>query len=143
MKNKILFLALTLAVAVISGCASGTSFSEYKASLPPLNPDKGRIFFYRTAVLGAAVQPSVRVNGVALGKAQPKGFFFYDCDPGEYVIETSTEVTRKLSLVIAKAQERYVRLNISMGFMVGHVYPELVEDALGKQEIQECKHTGT
>ena len=133
MKNKILFLALALAAVIMTGCASGPSYSAYKESIPPLNPEKGRIYFYRTAVLGAAVQPAVRVNGVETGTAKSKGFFFYDCAPGEYVIETSTEVTRKLSLVITKAQERYVRLNISMGFMVGHVYPELVDDAVGKQ----------
>ena len=126
----------------MSGCASGPTYESYKSSIPPVSPEKGRIYFYRTTVLGAAVQPAVRVNGTEVGKSTPQGFFYYDCPPGEYVVETSTEVTRKLSLLVAAGQVRYVRLNIAFGFMVGHVYPELVEDSVGAREIQGCKYTG-
>ncbi len=143
MKTRLLFLASVVLAAFMTGCASGPSYAEAKASIPSLKPEQGRIYFYRTAVMGAAIQPDVKVNGTVAGSAKSKGFFFYDCAPGEYVVETSTEVTRKLSLLMTKGQERYVRLNIAMGFMVGHVYPELVDDATGAKEIQECKFTGT
>ena len=142
MKNRILILALALATAILSGCASGTSFTEYKASIPPLSPEKARIYIYRTTVLGAAITPAVKINGVETSTSKAQGFFYYDCAPGDYIIETSTEVTRRLSLMVTKAQERYVRLNVSLGFLVGHVYPELVDDAVGKKEIQECKYIG-
>lgn len=39
-------------------------------------------------------------------------------------------------------QTRYVRLNISLGFFVGHVYPELIEPDIGEKEIQDCHYTG-
>jgi len=142
MKNKLLIALLALTTIVFSGCASGPSYSAYRSNIPQLAPEKGRIYFYRTSVLGAAVQPAVRVNGSEVGSSTPKGFFYYDCAPGEYVVETSTEVTRKLSLVMAKGQERYVRLNISMGFFVGHVYPELVDNSVGTAEIEKCNYTG-
>lgn len=142
MKSKVLLFTLAVAAAFMAGCASGPTFSSYQTSIPQLAPEKGRIYLYRTAVLGAAVQPAVRVNGTEVGSSKPQGFFFYDCAPGEYVIETSTEVTRKLSLLMAAGQERYVRLNISMGFFVGHVYPELVENTVGAKEIQACKYMG-
>lgn len=142
MKSKLLFVVLALSALFMSGCASGPSFSEYKSSLPALKPGQGRLYFYRTAVMGAAIQPDVRVNGTVVGSAKPKGFFYYDCAPGEYSVETSTEVTRKLSLLVTAGQERYVRLSISMGFMVGHVYPELVDDATGAKDIAGCKYTG-
>jgi hypothetical protein len=103
--------------------------------------DAGRIYFYRTAVMGAAIQPDVKVNGQAVGSAKPQGFFYIDRPAGEYKIETSTEVTRTLSLVLEKGQARYVRLNISLGFFAGHVFPELVEDAVGTKEIADCKLT--
>lgn len=44
-----------------------------------------------------------------------------------------------LTFRLERGQTRYVRLNISMGLMVGHVYPELVEDAVGKKEIEKTK----
>lgn len=53
---------------------------------------------------------------------------------------TSTEVDRSLSFILEAEQTRFVRLNISMGFFVGHVYPELVENAVGQKEIQECSY---
>jgi hypothetical protein len=133
-----LLLALTL-----TGCAtSGAKFSEMKASMPSLAADSARIYLYRTAILGAAVQPQVKLNGEAIGKAVPRGFFYVDRPAGAYEVSTSTEVKRNLSLTLEKGQTRYVRLNISMGFFVGHVYPELVEDAEGAAQIANCHYTG-
>jgi hypothetical protein len=55
---------------------------------------------------------------------------------------TSTEVDRKLSLTLDKGEARFVRLNISMGFFAGHVYPELIDPVTGEKEIQDCRYTG-
>ena len=135
------FAAIFLAF-FLAGCATGPKFSEISSSIKEPAADKGRIYIYRTAVLGAAVQPEVKLNGEVVGKAVPNGFFYVDRGPGDYKITTSTEVDRHLSLTLDKDQTRYVRLNISMGFFVGHVYPELVENSVGKQEIQQCSYTG-
>jgi hypothetical protein len=89
--------------------------------------------------MGAAVQPEVKLNGEVIGKAVPKGFVYLDKAPATYEIMTSTEVDRKLSLTLDKGQVRYVRLDISMGFFVGHVYPELVDSDVGEKEIQDCR----
>ena len=101
-----------------------------------------RVYLYRTAILGAAVTPEIKVNGEVVGKAIARGFVYVDRPPGNYEIMTSTEVDRKLSLTLEKGQTRYVRLNISMGFFVGHVYPELVEPQIGREEIQGTSYTG-
>lgn len=129
----------TVCVALLTGCATGKKFSEAKSTLPPLAPDQGRIYFYRVTALGAAVQPPVKLNGEKIGNAKPGGFFFTDRAPGNYQVETSTEVKRQLSLTLEKQQTRYVRLNLAMGFFVGHVFPELVDDATGEKEIAKCK----
>lgn len=126
----------------LAGCATGPKFSEISPKLSNVMPDKGRIYIYRTSVFGAAIQPEVKLNGNPIGKAVPQGFFYVDRDPGEYQIETSTEVERHLSLVLEIGQTRYVRLNINMGFFVGHVYPELLENQVGEKEIQKCSYTG-
>ena len=140
MKSLIKMIAVLMMAAAFVGCASGPKYEEIAKTIPELSPDMARIYIYRTAVLGAAVQPSVRVNDEVVGKAVPKGFFFVDRTPGNYKIKTSTEVDRHLSLVLEPGQTRYVRLNISMGFFVGHVYPELVEETVGKQEISGCSY---
>ena len=127
----------------LGGCAtSGSKFSELSPQLSNINPDMGRIYFYRTSVVGAAIQPEVKLNGEGIGKATPNGFFYVDKIPGNYEVMTSTEVDRKLSLTLDGGETRYVRFNISMGFFVGHVYPELVDLDVGTKEIQNCRYIG-
>jgi len=137
-------LSLVLFVSLfLGGCATtGPKFTELSSQISNINPDLGRIYFYRTSVLGAAIQPKVKLNGEGIGKAVPNGFFYADQVPGNYEIMTSTEVDRKLSLTLDGGQTRYVRLNISMGFFVGHVYPELVDLDVGTKEIQNCRYIG-
>ena len=75
--------------------------------------------------------------------AAPDGSFqIYNIPPGTYEVSTTTEVKRSLSLTLDKGQTRYVRFNIAIGFFVGHVYPELVENEVGEKEIAGCKYIG-
>jgi hypothetical protein len=129
-------------LALVSCAGKGPTYNELAPTISDSLTDSGRIFIYRTAVMGAAVQPEVKLNGEVIGKAIPQGFFYVDKEPGNYEIMTSTEVKRKLSLTLEKGQTRYVRLNISMGFFVGHVYPELVDAETGTKEINKCRYTG-
>jgi hypothetical protein len=142
MKTFKLLLVVIVSFALFSCATSGPKFSEMQSSFPELTIGKGRIYLYRVVVMGAAVQPKVYINGEEVGKAVPKGFFYVDREPGNYEIATSTEVKRKLSLTLDENQIRYVRLNISFGFFVGHVFPELVENEVGESEIQNCRYIG-
>ena len=143
MKKTLASVLLACAAALLPGCATGPKYAEAKASIPPIATENGRIYFYRTSALGAAVQPDVKLNGKKIGNAVPKGFFYADGAAGNYQVETSTEVKRRLSLVLDAGQTRFVRLNIGMGFFVGHVWPELVENPTGEREIAKCKYTGS
>jgi hypothetical protein len=143
MKRLFYLLLIAGSLVLVTGCATGPKYSQIKTSFPALAQDNGRIYFYRVTALGAAVQPAVKLNGEEVGTAKPSGFFYMDRSPGNYTVETSTEVKRQLSLQLDKNQTRYVRLNISFGFFVGHVYPELVEDAIGEKEISDCHYTGS
>jgi len=126
----------------MTGCASGPRYSALHSSETPVPAGDGRIYIYRKAVLGAAVQPDVRVNGEVVGSAVPGGYFFIDRPAGNYQITTTTEVERTLSLTLDPAQVRYVRLNIGMGFFVGHVWPELIDNQEAEQAIQSCHFVG-
>lgn len=81
-------------------------------------------------------------TGVEVGTAQPKGCFYTDVEPGSHFVETTTEVSRRLTFTMDKNQTRYVRLSMAMGFFVGHAYPELVEPAEGEKEVATCNYTG-
>jgi len=47
-----------------------------------------------------------------------------------------------VSFVLEKGQTRYIKFNVSMGFFVGHVYGELVDEAVALPEIEDCRYTG-
>ena len=141
MKTWRRYLYLVVAALILGGCAtSGQKFSETAttAATGPA-PDMGRIYFYRTMLLGMAVQPEVKVNGEVVGRAVPNGFFYVDRKPGSYEISTTTEVERTLSLTLDKGQTRYVKLSLSIGFVVGHVYPELIDNDIATKEMASTR----
>jgi hypothetical protein len=142
MKRAVIFVLLLMAAGSLIGCASGQKFTEVQPKMVAENPEAGRIFFYRTSILGAALQPAVLLNDQTVGAAVAQGFFFVDRPPGNYVVTTSTEVERKLSFTLDKGQTRYIRFSVSPGFFVGHVYGELVESSVASEEIKDCKYTG-
>jgi len=142
MKSIIKFFVIISLFVMVTGCASGPKFAEVKDSFAPLNQQNGRIYFYRTTTLGAAIQPKIKLNGEVVGKSKAKGFMFLDRKPGTYKVMTSTEVDRELSFILEAGQTRYVKFNVSMGFFVGHVYPKLVDPKVGEKEILECSYTG-
>jgi hypothetical protein len=143
MQIRVIAAIAVLASLMLSACAtSGPTFGEMGAKLAPAQPEMGRIYFYRTSMLGAAVQPAVRLNGEKVGTAVPNGFFYVDRPAGSYQVATETEVEKKLTFTLEAGQVRYVRLNVSMGFFVGHVYGELVDDAKGRSEMTGTRYVG-
>ena len=129
---------------IVAGCATGgQKFKEMSSEMAAPPAGMGRIYFYRTSVFGAAVQPEVKLNGEVVGKAVPQGFFYSDRPPGDYTVTTATEVEKKLTFTLDAGQVRYVRLAISMGVLVGHVYGELVDEPVAVNEMESTSYTGS
>jgi hypothetical protein len=127
---------------LLTACASGPKYADIKSSIPPLASDKGRVYFYRnTSVGGLALQPSIMLNGEKVGNSQPGGFFYVDRVPGSYEASCKTETEKKINFALQAGQERYVKTNVSMGFLVGHVTPELIDADEGSVAIQSLKFT--
>lgn len=136
-------LAIVAAAALLTACASGPKHAEVQSSIPALKASEGRLYVYRSgSMLGAAIQPNVFVNGKVAGESKPGGFFFVDLAPGTVEVSTSTEVEKKLSLTLDAGQTRYVRTAVGFGLMVGRVYPELVDNAVGAKEIADTSYIG-
>ena len=135
-------ISILAAGVLLVACASGPRYADMKSSIPPLAADKGRIYFYRSnSMLGAAIQPSIVLNGEKVGDSQPGGVFYIDRPPGKYEAMCGTEVERKASFVLSAGQERFVKTTISMGAVAGHVTPELVDSAAGMAAIQSLHFT--
>jgi hypothetical protein len=131
-------------VLIFSSCATGPKYSEVKTLLPQLNPNEGRIYFYRTSNLfGSAIQPDVSLNGEKVGRSIPGGFFYVDRQSGDYEVVLSTEVEKKLTFTLDEAQTRYVKMSVGLGVIVYRVFPTLVEESKALSEMEGLSFTGT
>jgi hypothetical protein len=138
-KRTVPLLVLLLAVA---GCASGPRYSEIKDSIPELSSEQGRIYFYRSSVMGAAIRPNILLNGEVVGEMVPRGIFYVDRSPGNYLVSVRTEAENTLKFTLEASQTRYVRSYISIGIVVGRPYVELVNSKDALIEIQGLAYTG-
>ena len=144
MRLMLSFSDLMATVVLLSACATGPKYEEVRSSLPVLDPAQGRIYFYRQAVLfGDALQPTVWLNGEVVGESQPGGFFFVDRTPGDYETVMSTETEKKLSFTLEPGQIRYIKMSIGLGILVGRIIPNLVDEAVGLEELSGLSYTGT
>lgn len=136
-------LAILAVAALLAACVTGPRLAEIQSQIPALEPGQGRLYFYRAdTYLGGGIRPNILVNGQIVGSSAPGGFFFVDVPPGPVEVLCSTEVERKLSLVLDAGQTRYVRTVVGLGVLVYRVYPELVDNAEGARMVAEGKYIG-
>ncbi|MBW9106419.1 DUF2846 domain-containing protein [Paraburkholderia phenoliruptrix] len=111
---------------VASGCASGPQYKEVASSIPTLKEAQGRIYFYRSnSMFGAALQPTINLNGTPVGKSQAGGFFYVDEPAGQYVVSTATETEKTVSFKLDAGETKYVKTSVGFGLLVGRIIPSL------------------
>jgi len=144
MRRSLLKLAAACAVVALAGCAAtGAKYDQMAAAMPTLKAGEGRIYFLRSSsMLGAAVQPEIKLNGQVVGKSQPGGFFYVDRPAGKYAATTETETEKALTFVLDAGETKYVRSSVSMGVMVGRVNLELETAEKAKAELGGLSFTG-
>jgi len=134
---------VALLAGILAGCATGPKYEEVRSGFAPLPAAQGRIFFYRSGnPIGSGIQPSVMLNSEKVGDSQPGGFFFVDRAPGNYEVNLTTEVERKLTFTLESGQEQYVRMSVGLGVLVYRVYPELVDKKTGEEELKGLSYIG-
>jgi hypothetical protein len=143
MKRRQSLLALIALTVVVAGCASGPKYQDVAKSIPALKPNEGRVFFFRSSsVVGAAVQPDIRLNGAVVGTSIPGGFFYVDRPAGNFVAAASTETEKTLSFTLAAGETKYVRSSVGLGLLVGRVILELEDPKTAQAEIETLSYTG-
>jgi hypothetical protein len=137
------FLLAVLAACLFGCSASGPRFSEMAQSLPSLGENQGRIYFYRTSIMGMAVQPDVTVNGQTVGKSQPGSFFFIDRPAGTYRASARTEAEGTIDITLRPKQTAYILMSIGGGFVVGRPEFERVAESEGRKELPSLAYGGS
>lgn len=145
MKRTFLKLCvLAAASAVLAGCATGMKHEEMAASMPKLKAGEGRIYFFRSSsMVGAAIQPDIRLNGHVVGTSKPGGFFYVDRPAGNFVASASTETEKTLSFTLQPGETKYVRSSIGFGVVAGRNTLELEGHEKAVNELNSLSYTGT
>ena len=137
-------IVMLLLAVVLAGCAaSGPKYSEIKNSIPALQPEQGRIFFYRSSSVGFAVQPNILLNGAVVGEMVPQGFFYVDRAPGTYLATARTEAEASVEIPLAANETKYVRGSISLGIFVGRPNLNLVDSKDALIELADLGYVGS
>ncbi len=139
-KHYALAALLLSAIPASALAADAGTYATLHASEPAIPAGDGRIYFYREGgLLGAAIQPTIMIDGVSAGgRAKPGDYFHIDRPPGTYKISTETEKEESTSVTVVEGQAVYVKFEISMGFFVGHVSPSVVDAQKAEAEIKDC-----
>jgi len=134
---------LVAAVVVLAGCASGPKYSEMSSTIPTLRPGEGRIFFLRSSsMLGAAIQPDIRLNGQVVGASKPGGFFYVDRTAGRYIASTATETEKTVTFALDPGETKYLRTSPTFGVLVGRVVIDIETPEKAKAELPTLSNTG-
>jgi hypothetical protein len=133
--------ALALAILpVVQAQAADRSYATLHANEPAVAEGQGRIYFYREGgIMGAAIQPTIYLNGETTGgRSKPGDYFYVDRPAGSYQVSTTTEKKESLGITVDAGQSVYVKTEMSMGFFAGHLQPVLKDAATAAKEIKDC-----
>ena len=137
-------VALLAIAAVMAGCATGPKFTETSSTMPTVKAGEGRIFFYRSSsMLGAAVQPDVRLNGEVVGPSKPGGFFYVDRPAGSYSAAASTETEKTVTFQLDAGETKYIKMTPQFGVVVGRVVLSVESPQTARTELSSLSYVGT
>jgi hypothetical protein len=143
MKLASSILVSSLFVMSSTGCASGPKYDLVADRIPAVPAHAGRIYFFRpSAMVGGMITADVHLNGEVVGSSKSGGFFFVDRAPGDYEVRTATEAENVLTFHLDENQTRYVQTMVTMGLLIGHIYPELVDADVGDKGVRASCYTG-
>ena len=109
-------LAFVPAAILLSACQTTRGKAVARLTLPLEEPPPGlaRIYFYRQeGKLFRAVEPTIVVNGSAVGISRPGEAFYKDAKPGQYQIFTTAEPDRVLYLEASPGGLHFVEMEVA------------------------------
>ena len=133
----IAWFCIILSGLLLTGCASGPEYSQYRPTVPPLATGMGRIWFYRHSVLfGDAINPAVKLDGTKIGNSIPGGFFQVQTTPGVHEVSTATEATYTTTVAVSTNADSYIKFHVVPGALTYRVVPAVVDETNAIPEMQ-------
>lgn len=143
MRMQIRLAILIICVSTLVSCASGMKYTQLVSQIPTVQPNVGRIFFYRDrSMAGALIQADIKLNGEVVGRSVPGGVFYVDKPPGNYEVTCTTEAQRSVTFTLAAGEVRYVRTKIAFGVLVGRLHPVLEDEEQAQKVLTKASYIG-
>jgi hypothetical protein len=119
-----------------------TRSAELKKFAP--NPAMGQIYVCRDGrMLGAAVTPTIELNGRPIGDLSRNMFTFAEVPPGEHTLVAKTfEHDSKFPFKIAAGEQVFFQTWISFGVLVGRGIVDTASAADGRKCVTESNLAG-
>lgn len=123
--NKFIYIAF-LSI-VISSCASTTQFVKYSDVLK--EPQKGYskiIVIRKNTAFGSAISSKIYQDNKLIGKLGYANVLSWQSKPIKTVIVATTENKDSLNLNLKENKTYYLRLDYSIGFLIGRAKLKLI-----------------
>lgn len=141
MIRRLVLASALAATAILSGCASGPKFAEMSKTIPAVKAGEGRVYFFRSdSMMGAAIQPDIRLNNEVVGSSKPGGFFYVDRPAGSFSAAASTETEKTVSFTLDAGETKYIRTSPTFGVLVGRIVLQLEDPAKAQAEIEKLSY---
>lgn len=134
---------LLLSLAFIAACSSTSNGrADFEAKATPLAEGKGRVYVFRKSKFGGgAIRPSVKLDGIPVGKSSSGTYFYFDRAPGEYSMSCSVITKHTIRFTLKAGETKYIETRTTMGVVAGHVRPGIVTHKQGAAAASKCKYT--
>lgn len=134
MRSVKTFICCALLLAFAS-CATVQSLVGGGPGFPPVEPGKGRVYFYRTGTIGSTFKIDtsiVMINGDKVGKFIRPGVYLRDLPPGNYAV-TTTMTSKVVFFRLDAGDRKYVKFDSD--FFGSVLRPELIDPRTGESDV--------
>lgn len=142
LKAILLSICLLVLSCGFSGCASGPEYRTIAERIPPLPEHSGRIYFYRTSIVGPFYRPDIQLDGKVVGTSVSGGFFFVDQPAGDHVIALAAGAEHGMKLSLDERQTRYVEGFVQIGLLESNMILKIADPTEGEKAVRGLKYTG-
>lgn len=141
--KKLAGIALAIAMAIVSGCATvemaDTGADSAAKSFAAPSGDKAGVYIYRNETFGAAIKLNVLLDGRYLGETASKTYFYEEVAPGTHTATGKAENESKVTFQAIAGRLYYIWQEVKMGMFQPRNELQLVDEATGRAGVLESK----
>ncbi|MES2207563.1 MAG: DUF2846 domain-containing protein [Pseudomonadota bacterium] len=125
---------------------SRTPDIQNSGNTPSSKEITSRLYFYRSpGLFGAALQPSIHLDGKKIGQSKPGELFFVDTFAGSHeVIVRNTlgnDPDKKLTFALGDHDTKYIKTLVGTGSSMGYIVPEAISASAAQKELSTLNLT--